>query len=95
MARLHKVPERPRLIDPHHGLRELQEKDVPEVSVLYERYMSRFGMAIKFTEDEIRHQFLSGRGTGPSTNDSWRTPREGQVVWAYVVEVQQTSFRST
>lgn len=89
MIRLHKVPEKPRLIDPQYGLRELEEKDIPAVAELYERFMSRFGMAIKFTEDEIRHQFLSGRGNGPSVKDSWKTPREGQVVWAYVVEVNK------
>ncbi|KAI0082809.1 N-myristoyl transferase [Panus rudis PR-1116 ss-1] len=90
MIRLHKVPERPRLIDSQHGLREMEEKDVPEVAALYEKYMKRFGMAIEMTEEEVRHQFLSGRGVGPSTKESWKTPRDGQVVWAYVVENPKT-----
>ena len=85
MIRLNKVPERPRLQS--QGLREMQEKDVPEVTKLYATYMKRFGMVIELTEDEVRHQFLSGRGIGPSRPDSWKTPREQQVVWAYVVEV--------
>jgi glycylpeptide N-tetradecanoyltransferase len=38
------------------------------------------------TEDEIRHQFLSGKGTGEKRQDNSR--REGQVVWTYVVEVK-------
>ena len=66
------------------GLREMEEKDIPEVTALYASYMKRFGMALQLTEDEVRHQFLSGRGEGPG---SWRKPREGQVIWTYVVEV--------
>jgi glycylpeptide N-tetradecanoyltransferase len=85
MIRLNKVPERPRLLN--QGLREMEEKDVPEVTELYGQYMKRFGMAIEFTEEEVRHQFLSGRGIGPSRPDSWKNPREKQVVWAYVFEV--------
>ncbi|KAK7693731.1 hypothetical protein QCA50_003303 [Cerrena zonata] len=90
MIRLNKVPEKPRLIEPQYGMRELEDKDVPEVAALYERYMKRFGMAIHFTEEEVRHHFLSGRGNGPSVKDSWKTPREGQVVWSYVVENPRT-----
>lgn len=88
MIRLNKVPERPRLLDSHHGLREMEDKDVPGVAALYERYMQRYGMSLVMTEDEVRHHFLSGRGEGPSTQNSWKSPREGQVVWAYVVEVR-------
>lgn len=88
MIRLNKVPERPRLES--QGLREMEEKDVPEVTALYDAYMKRFGMAIILTEDEVRHQFLSGRGVGPTEKDSWRKPREGQVVWTYVVENPET-----
>ncbi len=85
LIRRNKVPDRPRLLD--HGLREMEEKDVPEVAELYERYMQRYGMSLVMTHDEVRHHFLSGRGQGPTTNDGWKTPREGQVVWAYVIEV--------
>lgn len=87
MIRIHKVPERPRLLG-DHGLREMEEKDIPAVADLYTRYMKRFGMYLEFTEDEVRHQFLSGRGEGPGVKDSWKKSRPGQVVWAYVVEVR-------
>ena len=85
MIRLHRVPDRPTQLS--HGLREMEEKDVPEVAELYEKYMMRFGMAITMTEEEVRHNFLSGRGVGPASKDSWKSPREGQVVWTYVIEV--------
>ncbi|KAL4246059.1 Glycylpeptide N-tetradecanoyltransferase [Abortiporus biennis] len=88
MIRLNKVAERPRLLD--SGLREMEEKDVDEVAALYQRYMERFGMYLVMTKDEIRHHFLTGRGEGPSTKNSWKTPRENQVVWTYVVENPQT-----
>ncbi|EKM55512.1 uncharacterized protein PHACADRAFT_256185 [Phanerochaete carnosa HHB-10118-sp] len=88
MIRLNKVQDRPRL--EKEGLREMEEKDVPEVTALYEAYMKRFGMAIILTEEEARHQFLSGRGIGPTEKESWRKPRDGQVVWTYVVENPQT-----
>ncbi|KAI0341836.1 N-myristoyl transferase [Trametopsis cervina] len=84
MIRLNKVPERPKLLA--QGLREMEEKDVPEVTKLYGKYMQRFGMSINLNEDEVRHNFLSGRGDGPGSPDSWKRPREGQVVWTYVVE---------
>lgn len=89
MIRLNKVPDVPRLLDPsgNGGLREMEERDVPEVAELFSRYMKRFGMTFVMTLDEVRHQFLSGRGEGPSSKDSWKTPREGQVVWTYVYEV--------
>ncbi|KAJ3554472.1 hypothetical protein NM688_g3090 [Phlebia brevispora] len=88
MIRLHRVPERPHLLS--QGLREMEERDVPVVTELYAKYMKRFGMAITMTEDEARHHFLSGRGTGPSEKDSWKIPRDGQVIWTYVVENPQT-----
>ena len=88
MIRLHRVPERPALFG--HGLREMEEKDVPEVTELYTKYMNRFGMSILMTQDDVRHHFLSGRGNGPSDQDSWKNPREGQVVWTFVIEVDST-----
>jgi len=90
MIRLHKVPERPRMVDPQYGLREMEEKDVPAVTDLYERYVKRFGLAILMTKDEVKHHLLSGRGEGPSSKDSWKIPRKGQVVWSYVVEDPKT-----
>ncbi|KAI0372892.1 N-myristoyl transferase [Pilatotrama ljubarskyi] len=88
MIRLHKLPDRPRLLD--HGLREMEERDVPQVTDLFARYMQRFDMVPVMNEDEVRHQFLSGLGEGPRGPDSWKTAREGQVVWAYVVEDPKT-----
>lgn len=86
MIRMHKVPERPRLLD--QGLREMEEKDVPQVANLYARYMKRFGMEQVMDDSDIQHYLLSGRGEGPTEKDSWRKPRKGQVVWPYVVEVK-------
>ncbi|KAI0636740.1 N-myristoyl transferase [Trametes polyzona] len=88
MIRLHKLPERPRLLD--HGLREMEERDVPQIADLFSRYMKRFTMFPVMNEDEVRHQFLSGLGEGPRGPDSWKNPREGQVVWTYVVENPKT-----
>ncbi len=85
MIRLNKVAERPHL--EKQGLREMEEKDIPQVAKLYASYMKRFGMAIEMTHDEVRHHFHSGLGEGPRGKDSWKVPREGQVVWTYVVEV--------
>ncbi|KAI0362380.1 N-myristoyl transferase [Trametes cingulata] len=84
MIRLHKLPDRPRLLD--HGLREMEDRDVPQVTDLFARYMQRFDLVPVMSEDEVRHQFLSGLGEGPRGPDSWKTKRDGQVVWAYVVE---------
>jgi len=78
MVRAHKVPSEPQL----RGLREMEEKDVEAVAELAARYMKRFKMVPEFTLDEVRHNFLSGRGEGEILNGR----REGQVVWAYVVE---------
>ncbi|KIP09479.1 hypothetical protein PHLGIDRAFT_67433 [Phlebiopsis gigantea 11061_1 CR5-6] len=85
MKLLNKVPEKLKL--EKDGLREMEEKDLPEVTALYAAYMSRFGMVIQLTEEEARHQFFSGRGEGPG---SWKKPREKQVIWTYVVENPQT-----
>ena len=85
MIRQHKIPDRPALLS--HGLREMEEKDLPQVTSLYGKYMRRFGMAITMTEEEARHHLVSGRGNGPSTVDDFKTRHEGQVVWSYVVEV--------
>ncbi|KAI5121671.1 hypothetical protein M0805_002747 [Coniferiporia weirii] len=87
MMRLHKLPSVPRLASA--GLREMEEKDVPQVAELYTRYMERFTMSPVMTLEELRHQFLSGLGAGPGPKD-WQGRREGQVVWSYVVENPQT-----
>ncbi|PCH37827.1 N-myristoyl transferase [Wolfiporia cocos MD-104 SS10] len=88
MIRLHKLPESPRLLS--HGLREMEARDVPQVAELYSKYTSRFGMSHIMSKEEISHIFLSGGGEGPRTTSSWKTPRERQVVWTYVVENPRT-----
>ena len=87
MIRLHKLPDRPRLLD--QGLREMEDADVKQVGDLFTRYIRRFDMSPVMSDDEVQHQFLSGRGDGPRGADSWKTKREGQVVWTYVVEVSR------
>lgn len=72
------------------GLREMEERDVEQVTDLYKRYMDRFDMSPLMTAQEIRHNFLSGKGTGEI--DSFGR-RKGQVLWVYVVEVISSSFR--
>lgn len=86
LIRLNKIPDTPRLLT--HGLREMEERDVQQVTALYDKYMDRFGTAHLMDEGEIRHSLLSGRGEGPTTQDSWKIPREKQVVWTYVIEVR-------
>jgi glycylpeptide N-tetradecanoyltransferase len=87
MIRLNKLSPTPHLADPRFGLREMQEKDVSEVADLFTRYMQRFDMAPIMTVDEVRHQFLSGSGTGEVKNGR----RDGQVTWSYVIEVNPYS----
>ena len=72
------------------GLWELEDRDVPAVTELFSRYMARFDMVPLLEEDDVRHQFLSGRGKGERETSTGR--RQGQVVWAYVVEA---SFSTT
>jgi len=83
MIRVFKVPSTFHL---GNSLREMEEKDVSGVLSLYTRFMQRYDMAPTMTEDEVRHQFLSGKGSGEKRKDNSR--REGQVVWTYVVEVK-------
>ena len=86
LIRLNKIPDTPKLLA--HGLREMEDRDVAQVTALYGKYMDRFGTAHLMNEEEIRHVLLSGRGEGPTTRYSWKSPREKQVVWTYVVEVR-------
>jgi len=88
MIRLHKLPDSPRLLG--QGLREMEVRDVPQVTELYAQYMQRFGMVHVMSQEDVKHHFLSGGGEGPRGPDSWKSPREGQVVWAYVIENPQT-----
>ncbi|MCO5598780.1 hypothetical protein L7F22_052879 [Adiantum nelumboides] len=58
------------------GLREIEEKDIPAVGKLMRRFMKRFDMAARFSDDEVAHLLLSGKaGEGRK-----------QVTWTYVVE---------
>lgn len=75
------------------GLREMKEEDIVSVSDLYTRYMKRFDMAPVFDVDEVRHQFLSGMGRG-EIGSGGVGRREGQVTWAYVVEVGIPNYRT-
>jgi len=72
------------------GLREMEDMDVPAVTGLFRRYTARFDMVPLLEEEDVRHQFLSGRGRGEREASTGR--RQGQVVWAYVVEA---SFSTT
>ena len=61
-----------------------------QVTDLYKRYMDRFDMSPLMTTEEVRHNFLSGKGTGEIDVPG---RREGQVLWVYVVEVILKPFR--
>ena len=87
MIRKYKAPST--LALSRSGLREMEEKDVSAVAGLYKRYMDRFDMVPLLEEDDVRHQFLSGRGKGERATSTGRRP--GQVVWTYVVEASSTT----
>jgi len=86
MTRQYKLPSTPHFAA--SGLREMEERDVEQVTDLYKRYMDRFDMAPLMTAEEVRHNFLSGKGTGEVDTPG----REGQVLWVYVVEVISVPF---
>ena len=88
LIRSNKLPGVPHLARGSAGLREMEDRDIAQVGELFTRYMQRFGMAPVMTLDEIRHQFLSGIGKGERAPGTWKGRREGQVIWAYVVEVR-------
>jgi glycylpeptide N-tetradecanoyltransferase len=87
MIRQFKVPSTPALS--RSGLREMEERDVSAVAELFRRYMERFDMIPLLEEEDIMHQFLSGRGRGEKEAPTGR--RSGQVVWTYVVEVSSST----
>ena len=72
------------------GLREMEDRDVEAVHELFEKYMARFDMVPDMSVEEVRHQFISGRGVGEVNEETKR--REKQVVWTYVVEVRLLSL---
>lgn len=88
MIRVNKVPST--FATP--GLREMEEKDIAQVADLFTRFMKRFEMVPLFEIDEIRHQFLSGIGTG-AVGDGGPGRRVGQVTWTFVVEVNRPGPR--
>ncbi|KAG5647247.1 hypothetical protein DXG03_000782 [Asterophora parasitica] len=85
MIRVNKVPS----TFSTRGLRQMEEKDVEQVADLFTRYMKRFEMVPLYDVDEVRHQFMSGIGTG-AVGDGGPGRRVGQVTWTYVVEDPDT-----
>ncbi|KAJ3565007.1 hypothetical protein NP233_g7915 [Leucocoprinus birnbaumii] len=85
MMRLNAVPDSLSL----PGIREMKEEDVLQVAQLFTKYIKRFDMHPIFDVEEIKHQFLSGRGQG-NVGDGGPGRRKGQVTWAYVVEDPHT-----
>lgn len=73
------------------GLRELEEKDLPAVGELLSAYLARFDLVPLMSEEEVRHNFWSGRGTGQP--DPVTGKRPGQVTWSFVVEVSRNPFK--
>lgn len=67
------------------GLREMRVEDVPAVGRLMRRYMRRFDMAPRFTDTEVAHVLLSGRGEEQADGQ-----HKGQVTWTYVVDDEET-----
>jgi glycylpeptide N-tetradecanoyltransferase len=62
MIRQAKVPSTLTLA--RFGLRKMEERDVSAIAELFRRYMERFDMIPLLEEEDIRHQFASGRGMG-------------------------------
>lgn len=75
------------------GLREMTQADVPKVGKLLRRYLRRFDMAPRFTDEEIRHVLLSGNGDSGGDKQG-KGPRQ-RVVWTYVIDAQDGSGRIT
>ncbi len=84
MVRLNKLESTPTL-----PIREMEEKDVAQVAELFAKFMRRFDMVPEFSVDEVRHQFLSGKGKD-KIGDEGPGRRRGQVTWCYVVEVSES-----
>ncbi|KAF5315749.1 hypothetical protein D9611_004784 [Ephemerocybe angulata] len=85
MIRINKVEPKTTL----PGIREMQEKDISQVGDLFKRYMQRFDMVPIMNIEEVKHNFLSGSGTG-KVGDGGKGRRSGQVTWSYVVEDPKT-----
>lgn len=70
------------------GLRELEKRDLKQASRLVRAYMARFDMAPLLSNKDIEHALWTGRGKDVNGK------REGQVTWAYVVEVRFSLYLS-
>ena len=74
------------------GLREIEESDAKEVGDLLRAYLARFDLAPVMSDEEIQHNFFSGKGKGkPDPVTGWR---QGQITWTYVVEVCTNSDKA-
>ncbi|KAH9824261.1 Myristoyl-CoA:protein N-myristoyltransferase, N-terminal domain-containing protein [Melampsora americana] len=78
LKRMYECPTEPLL----PGFREMVESDVSAVGILLRRYMSRYDLQPILSDDEVRHNFISGRGKG----DPIDRRREEQVAWSFVAE---------
>jgi hypothetical protein len=76
------------------GLREAEDRDIPQLAALFTKFMERYSMVPIFSEQELQHQLLSGRGTG-KIGDGGAGRRQGQVTWTYVVEVSRMATQDT
>lgn len=79
LKRMYECPTEPAL----PGFREMVESDVPAVGILLRRFMSRYDLQPILSDEEIRHNFISGRGKG----EMFDGRRDQQVAWSFVAEV--------
>ena len=84
MERMIKANEIPKTAS-LEGWREMEERDVEAVGKLCRAYLSRFNLAPVYSDEEIRHTFITSRGQGNFIDG--KPYRNKQVVWSYVVEV--------
>lgn len=72
------------------GWREMERRDLDQVTDLLGRYLKRFDIAPEYAADEVEHWLLSGRGKGDKGADGAdKGRRTDQVTWVYVVEVRR------
>lgn len=70
------------------GLREIEDRDAQQVGDLLRAYLARFDLSPVMSDEEVLHNFYSGKGAGPvDPATGWR---KGQVTWTYVVEDPDT-----
>ena len=71
MVKRNRVPEKTKT----PGWREMEEKDIDNVSSLLSKYLKRFDLIQDFTREEVEHWFLNGI-----------QDQADRVVWTYVVD---------